>query len=33
VINFLKNITSSSFRFDGSKVPRENNGRDDIKRP
>jgi len=31
--NFLKNITSSLSRFDRSKVPGENSGRDDVKGP
>ncbi len=31
--NYLKNITSSSSRFDGSKVLGENSGGDDVKWP
>jgi hypothetical protein len=31
--NFLRNTTSSLFRFDKSKVPGENSGEDDVKGP
>jgi hypothetical protein len=33
VTNFLKNITSSSSRFDRLKVPTENSGGDDVRKP
>jgi hypothetical protein len=33
VTNFLKNITSSSFRFDELKISTENSGGDDVREP
>jgi hypothetical protein len=31
--NFLKNIISPSFRFDGLEVSAKNSGRDDVREP
>jgi hypothetical protein len=33
VTNSLKNIASSSSRFDKLEVPTKNNGRDDVREP